>query len=298
MSYYRDSKDRYESALACRFLRQTYGSDSEAFVLVERPEFPPRCGGRRPRSEGWPDFVYQAWQRCPRLVLEIGRLIEGDAELRFERSVEAFGKKVSERVRGRLPGFYLLEIPYDLKLPRGRGKVRACERLLDELVNTILDAACRNANCINISQPVQCKLIKLDRPESDVFVTPMKYDVLDDDTVLGDPIYFNRFKDLLVESNHKFTGFEGCHNVLVLDVTDSKMHLDLLAVLAQREWDLHDLVPALAPRLKEVHLCEGPRVWSGAGGRQLRHKYREDVPSSWVRLWLARRANSLSLTEP
>lgn len=73
--------------------------------------------------------------------------------------------------------------------------------------------------------------------------------------------------------------------ILVMDITESKMDLYLLTMLAQRQWNLDSLIPTLAPRLAEVHLCEGMRMWSGAGGRQLRHQYQGEVPFNWMRLW-------------
>jgi len=108
---------------------------------------------------------------------------------------------------------------------------------------------------------------------------------MDNDEVARDPIYFQTLQNLLTEANRKFTGFENMQNVLVLDVTDSKMHLEDLYTLALREWNLDDLVPTIAPSLKEIHLCEGTWVRSGAGGRLLRHKCRDDVPHEWKHLW-------------
>lgn len=276
-------KEKYESALAQRFLEETYGSEAIMFVFLERPDLQ-----RPPRNEGWPDFIYDRGQDAANLVIELGRWIEGEEELWFEKRVESFGDKLRDRLRGRLPGFYIIEFPYDLQLPKGRGKVKRSTQLLDSLAHAIICAASQGVNSIN--SPVPTKLIKIDRPGSDVFVTPMKQDFLNNDNVLRDPIYLNKFKDLLIECNCKLTGFEDGHNVLVLDTTESKMDLFLLTMLAQREWDLDNLIPALAPRLREIHLCEGMRVWSGAGGRQLRHKYQGEVSFTWMRLWPGRMA--------
>lgn len=113
----------------------------------------------------------------------------------------------------------------------------------------------------------------------------MKQDFIDNSNVLRDPIYVTGFKGLLIECNCKLTGFEGDHNVLVIDITESKMDLNLLAILTQGQWNLDNIIPTLAPRLTEVHLCEVMRVWSGVGGRQLRHKYQGEVPFNWIRLW-------------
>lgn len=281
-------KEKYESALARRFLEENYGSEADTFVLIERPDLHPSCGGRIPRSEGWPDFIYRKSQESHNLVIELGRWIEGKEELWFEKRVESFGNKLRDQLRSRLPGFFIIELPYDLQLPKGRKKTQAIARLLDDLAHAITCAVSQGMN--SVDNPVLCKIIKIDRPESDAFVTPMKRDFLDDDNVLRDPIYYERFKDLLRECNSKLTSFEDSHNILVSDVTESKMDLDLLIILAQREWDIDIIIPAMAPRLKEVHLCRGMQVRSGAGGRILRHKYREEVPFRWVRLWPGRMA--------
>lgn len=278
MSYLRTAKAKYESALVRRFLHATYGNDTDTFALVERPDL------QRPsRAEGWPDFIYHKGQDVSNLVIELSRLVEGEQEIWFEKRVESLGHHLEDQLRGKLPGFYIIELPYDLQLPKGRSKAKASKQLLDNLAQTITRAASEGLSSIN--SPIPTKLIKIDEPGSDAYVTPMKQDFMDNDNVLRDPIYVARFRGLLIECNRKLMGFEGDHNVLVIDITESKMDLSLLAILAQQQWNLDNLIPTLAPRLTEVHLCEGMRVWSGGGGRQLRHKYQGKVPFNWIRLW-------------
>lgn len=278
MSCRKTAKEKYESALVRRFLRVNYGSEADTFALVERPD------RQRPsRDEGWPDFTFRKGQEVRNLTIELGRLVEGEQEFWFEKRVEVFGNNLRDRLRGRLPGFYIIELPYDLQLPKGRGKAKALTKLLDNLAQAITHATSQGRSSIN--SPIPTKLIRIDKPGSDVYVTPMKQDFLNDDNVLRDPIYLNRFKDLLIECNCKLTGFEDDHSILVIDITESKMDLDLLTILAQRQWNLDNLMSTLAPRLSEIHLCEGMRVWSGAGGRQLRHKYQGEIPFNWMRFW-------------
>lgn len=221
MSCLGSTKDRYENALAQRFLEESYGSNATEFILAERPDLSPSCGGRLPRDEGWPDFVYQKGQQVPNLVVELGRWNEGEKELWFEKRVESFGDKLTDRLRGKLSGFYIIGLPYDITLPKGKGKVKALAQLLDRLADAIVSALSQGKD--SVDSPISAKLIKIDRTGPGVFVTPVKKDFLSNDDVLWDPIYLERLKDLLIECNRKLTGFENNHNVLVLDVTDSKM---------------------------------------------------------------------------
>ncbi len=283
MSCLRSGKDKYESSLVRRFLERNYGSDAGEFILAERPDLQPSCGGRLPRNEGLPDFVYQKDQQVPNLVVELGRWNEGEKELWFEKRVESFGEKLTDQLGGKLAGFYVIGLPYDMPLPKGKGKVKALAQLLNRLVDAILSAISEGKG--SIDGPISAKLVKIDGREAGVFVTPVKKDFLRTDDVFWDPVYLDKLRDLVIECNRKFTGFENDHNVLVLDVTDSKMDIDLLTTLAWRQWDLDSMISSLAPRLKEIHLCEGMRVWSGAGGRLLRHKYHAEVPFKWMRLW-------------
>jgi len=100
MSCLKSRKEIYENSIAQRFLLEKYGNDSCSVVLVERPDHEPSCGGRQPRNEGWPDFIYCVGKDQPYLVVELGRWNEGKQEIRFEKSVEQFGKQVEEKLRG------------------------------------------------------------------------------------------------------------------------------------------------------------------------------------------------------
>lgn len=211
MSCLGSGKDRYESSLAQRFLERNYGSDAAEFILAERPDLQPSCGGRPPRNEGWPDFVYQKGQQVPNLVVELGRWNEGEKELWFEKRVESFGEKLTDQLGGKLSGFYVIGLPYDMPLPKGKGKVKALAQLLDRLADAILSAISEGKG--SIDSPISAKLVKVDRTGPGVFVTPVKKDFLSRDDVLWDPVYLEKLRDLVIECNRKFTEpwrYNGC----------------------------------------------------------------------------------------